>query len=303
MQLLGYNLDFMGMSWEGGFLLAVTVVLMVLLHFIAEPARWWIYTATNEDNPPLSRYVSVFNLSALASYTMPFKMGVPARIWLVSSFLHVEARLIVTLMVADGLLYYGVWSLAGAISGYGYFDRLIPAAPDNGRLWWFAGALLLLFSAIAWRLGGRGLFEGLAAKIGRLGEFMPLRRFVVVVSIVVADFVVQVARHWLIARGMSLDLDFGDMSRITAIAISVGMLSFLPLGLGAYDVTMAALMVSHGVPLNQAVAVPLVNRALSYAVAIVAGAVGAHSLRASHAYEGGLASILRSLADKTGKGS
>ena len=303
MQLLGYHLDFLDISWEGGFVLAVMVVFMVLLHFIAEPVRWWIYTTTNEDGPPLSRYISVFNLSALASYTMPFKMGVPARIWLVSSFLDVEARLIVTLMVADGFLYYGLWSLAGAISGYGYLDLLITGATSNTHFWLFGGSLLLLCAVIAWRLGKRGLFKGVITKIGRLGEFMPLRRLVVVVAIVVADFLVQVGRHWLIARGLSVDMGFGDMSRITAIAISVGMLSFLPLGLGAYDVTLTALLVSHGVSLHQAIAVPLVNRVLSYAVAIVAGGVGAHSLRALPAFRGGLASILRSLGEKRGKGS
>jgi len=300
MPVLADNLDMVQISWAGGFLLVVAVLLMVLLHFIAEPMRWWVYISAGKNDLSLTRYISVFNLSALLSYTMPFKMGLPARIWLVSKFLHVDTKLIIALITADGLLYYSMWGLAGVVSGYGYLDSVLPNARGDLYLWLSLGAALICI-IIAWRLGIRNPHGRLKIQIRRVREFIPWRRVVVIMLIIAVDFVSQLARHWLIAKGLSLELGFIDMSRITSIAIFAGMLSFLPLGLGAYDATMVALLVANGIPLKQAIVIPLANRIFSYMVAVIAGGVGAYHLKVRRLFEGGISSTLQSIAGKAGK--
>ncbi|WP_037334348.1 bifunctional lysylphosphatidylglycerol flippase/synthetase MprF [Salinisphaera hydrothermalis] len=67
-----------------------------------------------------------------------------------------------------------------------------------------------------------------------------------------------------------------------ALAATLGMLSFLPGGLGVFDVTLVGLLASHAVSANTAVAALVLYRVAYYLVPlIVALALGANELRAS----------------------
>jgi uncharacterized membrane protein YbhN (UPF0104 family) len=90
-----------------------------------------------------------------------------------------------------------------------------------------------------------------------------LRLSVIFAALTIAIFATVVGQLWLIADGLSVHLSAGEASLAVGGSIAAGIASFLPLGLGVLDWTMAALLENAGATVGTATAAAILYRAMN----------------------------------------
>jgi len=131
---------------------------------------------------------------------------------------------------------------------------------------------LLSLSAWAARTGSTGvwvlrpLVRALNVAEGRwvqsLAQLMKdLRLSLLFVGLTTLIFATMVCQLWLIADSLSIHMSAGEASLALGGSVAAGIASFLPLGLGVLDWTMAALLESAGATVGSATAVAILYRA------------------------------------------
>lgn len=272
-------------SFGGG---AVAYLICVLLHFLSEPVRWRIVFGGDRLRP----YLHVYFLTALMSYLLPAKLGLPLRVLMLNRRLGVPLGAVSAGLVVDALVSYGSWLLAGGLAGIAVLGRM-PAEWRYGFLLG-GGALVLgggLLMAVRrrWRRIGDGVraswWNGaIWARIGRRGAAALLLA-------VAIDIASHAGRHLALATLLGLDVPPGDLAVLAVFAVFAGIASFMPMGLGGYDVTLAAGLIGLGAPPDAAATMVLANRVGTLAVSAVLGMWSAHAL----GFE------LRGLRDRVGR--
>ena len=113
----------------------VLLLLFVLysLHFLAEPLRWTVYSGAARRAPDFIRIFACFNTTALLSYSLPFKLGLPLRLFVLSHYLAFENLKVVKLMAVDGLFNMLCWAAIAAALFFlvpeiaGFFSQYLDA--------------------------------------------------------------------------------------------------------------------------------------------------------------------------------
>jgi uncharacterized protein (TIRG00374 family) len=88
-----------------------------------------------------------------------------------------------------------------------------------------------------------------------------MRLSVLFAGLTTAIFAMVVLQLWLIADSLSISLSAGEASVATGTSIVAGIVSFLPLGLGALDWTLTALIENAGASVASATSVAILYRA------------------------------------------
>jgi len=285
-------------SWHTVFIL----VLVVVVHFLAEPLRWRLYLGKSSEEKRLSVYLNVFNFTALLSYVIPLKMGLPARLWLLNRYLSKDAALLVSVLTIDGLVYYSIWLLACIWAGYAAWGAVLDIFAFEAKsflilLSLFAIAVVLLVVLLR-KLRGLHILQRLEKSGKEIVSGLNAVAILGIVTVFLVDLSSQVFRHWMILYLLGYNIEAEVILGITAVSIFAGMISFLPLGLGAYDVILVSLLVSVSVPLQDAILVPLINRGLSLSVALLLGMWGALSLGMHPFHRGWIRSIRENFPGK-----
>ncbi len=246
----------------------------VLLHFLSEPLRWRIYTR-GPEHPPFSRLFHLFNLASLLSFLLPLKLGAPARLWLIYRLLELPAGRVSAWVLMDGLTYYACWGLLGLLAA----TRLAAGEVLPPSLRWLFLLLLVAGAGVLLLLrrggdGGAGPLARLHAEAGlALRQVGPLT-LMLATGVILIDVGSQVLRHLAILQLLQVELGLTTLAPVVAVSMAAGLLSPLPMGLGGYDAAVVLLLGILGVPLEQALWVPLVNRAANLAMAAVLGGLG-----------------------------
>jgi uncharacterized membrane protein YbhN (UPF0104 family) len=274
---------------EGPLLLASSAALAVasvVLHFVLEPARWE-YAYLRELPAPLRRRLrDVLFATALASYLLPFKLGVPLRVIMIQRYAEVAlARTTLTLGI-DAALSLAVWlgiaTVAASLLAHEVSVWRALASPTV-MLWVAVGLLVLL------ALGIRGR-SWLARRTERI-DWRSLRPRAVLgaAGMLCVDVLSYGARHAFLLVLVAPDSDRAWTAAAAGIvATFAGIASGLPLGLVGYDASFLLLASLIGIAPSTAGLVILANRALNFGVAALLGAPAAWRL--------GLGGDLRSVA-------
>lgn len=269
--LLGFlaHLKPLGLAW-----LAVAFAL-VMVHYIAEPLRWRVLFP---GTAPMTTWVSVFGLTALVSYVLPFKLGIPLRVYFLRLKMQLSLASVTGAMGLDALIYYGGWLLAGA-SGFvllarriSLFDVPLAAVVAVSVLGVLAGAWVVPRMLRAIRR-----FDLHYRITAVLAQFTPAR-IALIGSIVMADILCQLLRHGALAQALDIPVGVIAIGALTAFAILAGLLIFTPMGLGGYDAIMLAGLVQFGAPFSSALILVLLNRLLTIAAAALIGGIGGWAL-------------------------
>lgn len=263
--------------------LALALVL-TLAHYLAEAGRWWFYLLNGASRSRLlRRLVTVFSLTAFVTYMLPLKLGVPLRVYLLCSQIHLSFQRASALLLIDGMLAYGIWA-ASTLALY----LALPAVPgfDGTQIYVISVIVLvaLVFLLLVRKSGAmrswRAHFQSMTPRMLAAGS-----------AILVLDIVGYVLRHAAILWSLGADLPAGQVALATVASITVGFLSMLPMGIGAYDVTLIFLLSVFSVSPEIAFMVPLVNRAGNVLVSILLGlpaswatGVSLLALRARHSH-------------------
>ena len=255
--------SFVGLATLVDAQLLTILFILYACHFLAEPLRWLAYSRHDTDDTNGSKagssrtnFVQIFacfNTTALLSYSLPFKLGLPIRLYLLSHYLALENMSVVKLMALDGMLNLLCWTLIAA--------SLIFVVPGIAALFspYFAPSLIYPAVVVV-------LLAGCGLAWNRKHYLLTLLRTVTpnVIALVVVTLAVDVllygVRHMVLADALALQIELGITFIIGILATFAGILSTLPMGLGAYDATLVALLALYGVDIELSLMLAVSNR-------------------------------------------
>ena len=279
------------MGLEGYLLLGLAAGLVTYFHFLMEPMRWRAaYLPIKGDDKTAKNVRDVLFCTSLATYLLPFKLGVPFRIGLLRHQTALGMHYIGAVLALDGMISLCVW--AGCTSFFAWIAALHWHPP------WY------LWLAI----GGIGLsglvFVGLSKHIAKdfisrwqaavLVIDQPWRRSGIAAALLIVDVMSYWMRHVLLvllATGEPRLAMVGGASGV--VATFAGIISGMPMGLLGYDATFVALLGAAGAGFDQSILVVAINRGLNLGAATIVGVPAGMRLGLGD----GLASIFRKLRE------
>ncbi len=252
-----------------------------VFHFLAEPYRWFIYTKNLSENT-YNSFFNIFSFTALASYMLPFKLGLPFRIYLLQKVKELNAGMVMALLVLDGLIYYAGWGIAalvGVVVGATTYLNVEQLSVVSGLAVASVGLLWFIFYKYSHYLPDNVL-KKLAKVKTSLSVIRELKKsqFMMSFLVVTADIGSQIFRHYAIFMMLGVSLSLIQIAMIVCISIFTGIISMMPMGLVGYDATLILLAQQAGVPLEQALLIPLVNRFISLSLSALLGIWGGMKL-------------------------
>lgn len=240
-----------------------------LVHFLMEPMRWRrAYLPASGSSELAMRVRDVLLCTALATYLLPFKLGIPLRIGMLRHRAGLELSFIGAVLALDALVSLGVWAISTLL-----FVWVAALHWQSSWLLWVGGGCggVALIAIIVMRKRiSVNLLQRWHSVVGLLNNLW--RCAGVSATLVIADIGSYWLRHALLvllATGNPRLMVVGGASGV--VATFAGMVSGMPMGLLGYDATLLALLGAAGIRIEQALAVVVVNRGLNF---IAAGIVG-----------------------------
>ena len=249
----------------------VISALFVFFHFLLEPLRWFVYARNNPGEQSrlyagFPRVFSVLSTTALFSYTMPFKLGLPTRVYLMKMYLGMELNRIIYFLAVDGVMNLSIWALIGAFS----FARLLPMSYvlDHVPIVLTGVCVVILVAYL-----GRNLLRKIVKPLLSNEYKVAPRTIVLSASFITFDVVGFGLRHIAIFLFLGMPVSYLDGFLIGILSVFAGIASTLPMGLGAYDATLIFLLARHGIPVELASLAPILNRTLNLLSSMILGGV------------------------------
>ena len=252
------------------------VLLLVMLgHYFAEPARWRIYLRHH----PAAQWPAlfhVFSLTAFVGYVVPAKLGLPLRIFLLRRRIGLPLGEVAALLGVDGAATYLTWALASVAAlpwaagiGSTTSSRLLLG---TATILAFALVMGLSFRALPAMLRGCGSAAGrlsrcLSSVLDAVRSAASRRVLAAAAGITAIDILGHTLRHWILLVMIGHPLPLPVAFAAACIGIFAGMASLMPMGLGGYDITLVLILGLNGVPVADGVAIALANRLANLAVA------------------------------------
>lgn len=244
-------------------------LLMTIVHFIMEPLRWnHCYRPTGSSARGRRGVRDALLCTALATYVLPFKLGIPLRIFLLRRNGELTLYFVGVVIALDGLISLFTWAIVAAFCAWAAALHWSPP----WYLWMaiFAGMLVCIATVVAQRKIRLRMLQRLRDALALLNH--PWRRIVRSTVILLVDVLSYGLRHALLlllvtgnVKGMLIG------GAIGIIATFTGIVSGLPMGLVGYDVTLVALLTLVGIRPEQALLIAVINRALNLASAVLLG--------------------------------
>jgi len=249
---------------------------LALLHFVNEPLRWWVLLGARQANVTLPRIYHGLTATALGSYLLPARLGVPMRVFMATRVLQLDVPTTSAILIGDAVYSYGTWALVALAGG-------VILMPD---LNWLGPAAILAALCVgaggvvaAARLDWLGSCRfAVAARLAQGLRLLSARIAVINSGLVAGDIVLYGVRHALILATLGVHCSLLNVTFVVAISIFAGFVSLMPAGFGAYDISLVFLLTLIGVPREAAVAVPVINRVVTIATGVLLGAVSVHRL-------------------------
>jgi len=267
------------------YLLTVLALIFVIPHFLAEPLRWRAYTKGKSDNNFL-RLFKTFSFCAFASYMLPFKLGIPVRLYLLRKVANLSLPFIMKYMVVDSGVYYLCWFLSALIAILVGVDisniNYIGVKPFLLIITVLVSILIAVsFIKLDAAGGYLNLIHKFITNIKKLIAYLSsvnnsVITYCALISII--DIAGIIMRHYFILLIVGADISFIMVAAITCISFFIGLVSMMPMGLVGYDVTIIILLQQASLPLEMAILVPVINRSLTIACAVTLGSWSAYSL-------------------------
>lgn len=262
--------DFMTLAVGAGLLMLALATTWI--HFLMEPARWnycYLNGSVSSLNPDKRKVRDALYSTAMASYLLPFKLGVPLRVLLLHRSANLGLHRIGVLIGVDGIVTLLVWSLLAFLGIW-----IAALHLDINPFLWVLAAVLVLILVFSLSILQPKLRSRWLTRLREAIELFdhPGRRIaasVVVLSIDVSSYAVRHAILMLLVTGNLQLMLVGGV--VGVVATFAGIVSGLPMGLVGYDATLVALLSSLGVPLHEAILVAVINRILNFSAALLIG--------------------------------
>ena len=217
-------------------------------------------------------------LSTSANSTVPFPAGLPIRAVLQKKILKISYTTSSSAIVIETITSYGYLIIAVIITGVLWLGPVL-----KQRISVFKGPLffvliligiclsLVLIYLIARRINGN-LVEYLR-NAGRLILKVKPKPLLVMSLLTVVSFVLSILRFSMVLYSVGIRISPGPLFSALVFAHLAGVISFVPMGLGVRDVSLASLLVMLGVPVEHAAAAAAFDRVLITVPILVGGII------------------------------
>ncbi|NOX68342.1 MAG: flippase-like domain-containing protein [Gammaproteobacteria bacterium] len=263
------NLDLRPLFQSDNSHFIVITALIVFFHFFLEPLRWYLYTRirspeSSTNNVSFATVLSVLSTTALMSYTMPFKLGLPTRIYLIKVYFGMGVNRIIYYLGIDGFSNLIIWGVFGVVSA----AYLLPLKQlsEHVLLVLAAGSIVVVFAYLGRNLIRKAIQPLLSGEY----EITP-KTIILSVTLIITDVIGFGLRHIAIFLFLDIPITLVDAFLIGILSVFAGIASTLPMGLGAYDATLIFLLTSRGIPIELASLAPILNRSLNLLSAMIFG--------------------------------
>ncbi len=254
----------------------VAILLSVSLHFLIEPARWAIYLRNTSLSASYRSCFQILSSSALLSYLLPFKLGIPIRFFMFKKYQHLKSRIVTMYMTIDSTLVLLTWCSATLLLSGSWLMSMNIWAHWNLGLWLsFATAILaiLITLLLLMNIKIRHLLTIAKETLSSIRR----NQLLVAVTLLYVDIAFYALRHAAIFTALSISgLPWEVIIAISTLSIFAGFLTLLPMGLLGYDAAIILLLSQHGVEIEKAMLVPIVNR---ISTLLVSTTLGVYSTR------------------------
>lgn len=259
----------------------VPLFLATFAHFLAEPMRWFIYLR-NSLQTAYRVLFDVFCLTALISFALPLKMGLPARMYLLKSQAGLRIVHCSTLLMLDGLINYACWGFM-SIAGV-YLIARENILQTNLITVYIVSLFVLALVVFFWKQRPKlfpnawegGVSRTIAKPYRGLTQALSTITYhsVVLAScVMLLDIGSHIVRHWAIFELLGIDLDWGAIFIIATVSLFTGILSMMPMGLGGYDAMLVLLLMQFSVDAEVAISVAIINRLASIVIGVLTGTI------------------------------
>ncbi len=262
------------------------ILFAMFIHFLLEPLRWYLYT-TKLFSIDYNRMFSIFSLTALVSYLLPMKMGLPTRMFLLRKKAGIGILQCSTLLMLDGLINYACWGITAVTSFYLLVKQDV--FEDSFVTIIVTSILTLLLLYFIWKKRRTIIPKSMNAGIEKMISndnsgikqlSSEIDRQIIFKSLLVMpiDIGSHVVHHWAIFSMLGINLEWGAVFVITTVSIFTGMISMMPMGLGGYDAMLVLLLMQYSIEPEYAVSIAIINRLTILFISIVSGIYGGTQL-------------------------
>ena len=266
------------------FPVAAGILFFGLVCFINEPLRWRFILKDRFSFVSFSKIYHLLTATALISYTLPARSGMPVRFFLSKKILGLDYATVGALLVVDSALLYSSWFVVAVLGGFLIIPQKHSFTMILGLGVIVSGIIILFcFSQINWSRFSR--FKRLtrfAEKFSHGLKMLTVRVGVLNMLLLFSDIFFYGIRHSLILAGLGVQCSIFDVTLIVAISIFAGFISLMPLGLGGYDLSLVFLLTLIDVPKELALAVPVINRIVMIGVGLILGTFSMSRISLSH---------------------
>lgn len=249
------------------------ILLTTAVNLLNEPLRWFLLLRSQQQ--PFPRCYHLSTTTAFVSYTFPAHTGLLARVLLAKRLLGLDLATTGAVLAVDNALLYLSWFLYALVGAFVLLSGPSITIPTGVFLYVIPGILLLVLLVrycppIRSRLPK--LREGMK-KVWKAAAAIPTHILLINFLLLLADVFVYGVRHWVAIRALGGNVELLTVTLIVGMSVSAGFLSLMPLGLGAYDLSLGFLLHGLGLPDEIAIALPLINRIAIVSLSLLLGFV------------------------------
>jgi uncharacterized membrane protein YbhN (UPF0104 family) len=257
------------------FPVAVGILFFALICFINEPLRWRSILKRNFTSVSFSKIYHLLTATALISYTLPARSGLPVRFFLSKKILGLDYVTVGALLVVDSVLLYSSWFVVAVLGGFLIIPQKHFLSMTLGLAVIVSGVIVLsCFARMDWsRFSRFKRLSNFAIKFSNGLKMLTVRVSVFNMLLLFSDIFFYGIRHTLILMGLGVQCSLISVSLIVAISIFAGFVSLMPLGLGGYDLSLVFLLTLIDVPRELALVVPVINRIVMIGVGLILGTI------------------------------
>jgi len=263
--------------------LILVAFLLSLIHQIIYPLFFVFALRSIGRSAKYSKMIWISMFSSSANSTVPFPAVFPIRATLQKRIFGISYTASASAMFLEMIITFGGTAFVGAIF------TLIWLRPEIGEqiavikapvlvAILVLGAILTagLVYWVAQRVKGR-LFERLRDARNLIYNANPLS-ILLMVAVLLSTFALILFRVSAVLYSVNVYVHPGQLFAAVIISYFLGVVSFVPMGLGVYDLSLGSMLAMLGAPVPNVAAAIAIDRFISIAPYLVGGVIATHVL-------------------------
>lgn len=269
-----------------GFTSAIVLISIALLYLLESVLAIKVLLQGMGYNVPYKNLYLVLTASMPANYTTPTKLGIPIRILLYKRFLAIPYSVGTASIALETVIGLGITLIIAFIGAFHLLQAYVLGIQLLLVFMLLVVITLLLikfvgvFFFLRDRVSGK-LFQRFAGFWIAFKESIKATSFSALCGVVLLLFIrifVRVIVTYVILGIFSYQISILELLYIQSIAGIISMISMLPMGLGAQELSIVALLTSVGIPPDAGALIALIERGMWTLVPFVLGLISANRL-------------------------